>query len=104
MNFLNDQAACHSPAAKSPNGVATSGSRREKATVGRCPYTASDGVLRHLLPVIKFIGISGFQEIPVYTAYPYRVLFGKYSGTEIKIDGTEYLMLKEDDILGVVEK
>jgi hypothetical protein len=29
--------------------------RREKATVGRCPYTASDGVLRHLLPVIKFI-------------------------------------------------
>jgi chaperonin GroES len=33
-----------------------------------------------------------------------RVLFGKYSGTEIKIDGTEYLMLKEDDILGVVEK
>jgi chaperonin GroES len=33
-----------------------------------------------------------------------RVLFGKYSGTEIKIDGTEYLMLREEDILGVVEK
>ena len=33
-----------------------------------------------------------------------RVLFGKYSGTEIKIDGTEYLMLREEDILGVVVK
>ncbi len=33
-----------------------------------------------------------------------RVLFGKYSGTEIKIDGHEYLMMREEDILGVVEK
>lgn len=33
-----------------------------------------------------------------------RVLFGKYSGTEIKIDGNEYLMMREEDILGVVEK
>ncbi|MFM8316117.1 MAG: co-chaperone GroES [Deltaproteobacteria bacterium] len=33
-----------------------------------------------------------------------RVLFGKYSGTEIKIDGTEYLMMREEDILGVIEK
>ena len=32
-----------------------------------------------------------------------KVLFGKYSGTEIKIEGREYLMMREDDILGVVE-
>jgi chaperonin GroES len=32
-----------------------------------------------------------------------KVLFGKYSGTEIKIDGEEHLMMREDDILGVVE-
>ncbi|MGH8657833.1 MAG: co-chaperone GroES [Gammaproteobacteria bacterium] len=32
-----------------------------------------------------------------------RVLFGKYSGTEVKIDGTEYLVLREDDIMGVIE-
>jgi chaperonin GroES len=32
-----------------------------------------------------------------------RVLFGKYSGTEVKIDGEEHLILREDDILGVVE-
>jgi chaperonin GroES len=32
-----------------------------------------------------------------------RILFGKYSGSEIKLDGHEYLILKEDEILGVVE-
>jgi chaperonin GroES len=32
-----------------------------------------------------------------------KVLFGKYSGTEIKIEGKEYLMVREDDVLGVVE-
>jgi len=33
-----------------------------------------------------------------------RVLFSKYAGTEIKIDGDELLMMREDDILGVLEK
>ena len=33
-----------------------------------------------------------------------RVLFGKYSGTEIKVEGVEYLMMREEDILGIVEK
>jgi len=32
-----------------------------------------------------------------------RVLFGKYSGTEVKIDGEERLILREDDILGVIQ-
>jgi chaperonin GroES len=32
-----------------------------------------------------------------------RVLFGKYSGTEIKLEGEEYLILREDDVLGIVE-
>jgi chaperonin GroES len=32
-----------------------------------------------------------------------RVLFGKYSGTEITIDGTEYLIMREEDVLGVIE-
>lgn len=31
-----------------------------------------------------------------------RVLFGKYSGTEIKIDGVEHLVVREDEILGVL--
>ncbi len=33
-----------------------------------------------------------------------RILFGKYSGNEIKIDGIEHLILREDDVLGVIEK
>jgi chaperonin GroES len=31
-----------------------------------------------------------------------RVLFGKYSGTEIKVDGEEYLIVREDDVLGIL--
>ncbi len=33
-----------------------------------------------------------------------RVLFGKYSGSEIKIDGEEYLIMREDEILGILER
>jgi len=33
-----------------------------------------------------------------------RILFGKYSGTEIKINGEEHLILREDEVLGVVER
>ena len=32
-----------------------------------------------------------------------KILFGKYSGTEIKIEGEEFLMMREEDILGVIE-
>ena len=32
-----------------------------------------------------------------------RILFGKYSGSDIKIDGTEYLIMREDEVLGVIE-
>jgi len=33
-----------------------------------------------------------------------RVLFSKYAGTDVKIDGKEYLIMREDDILGIIEK
>ncbi len=32
-----------------------------------------------------------------------KILFGKYAGTEVKIDGEEYLIMREDDVLGVLE-
>ncbi len=32
-----------------------------------------------------------------------RILFGKYSGTEIKLDGEEHIIMREEDILGVIE-
>ena len=33
-----------------------------------------------------------------------RILFGKYSGSEIRLDGEEYLIMREDEVLGIVEK
>ena len=33
-----------------------------------------------------------------------RILFGKWSGTEVKLDGVDYLIMKESDIMGVVEQ
>jgi chaperonin GroES len=32
-----------------------------------------------------------------------RILFGKYSGTEVKIEGNEYLIMREEDVLGIIE-
>ncbi len=41
--------------------------------------------------------------IPLEIKVGDMILFGKYSGSEIKIEGNEYLIMKEDDVLGVVE-
>jgi len=41
--------------------------------------------------------------IPVDLKTGDKVLYGKYAGTEIKIDGEDHLILREDDVLGVVE-
>lgn len=43
------------------------------------------------------------KRIPMEIKAGDRVLFGRYAGTEIKIDGVEHLMMKADDILGVLE-
>jgi chaperonin GroES len=43
------------------------------------------------------------KVIPVDLKVGDKVLFGKYAGTEIKIDGSDYLIMREDDILGVIE-
>jgi chaperonin GroES len=42
--------------------------------------------------------------IPIDLKKGDRVLFGKWSGTEVKIDGIEYLIMKESDIMGVIEQ
>lgn len=44
------------------------------------------------------------QRAPLEIKKGDRILFGKYSGTEIKIDGSEYLMMREEDVLGIIEK
>ena len=52
------------------------------------------------------VGPGGRDEsgklIPIDLKEGDRVLFGKWSGTEVKIDGTEYLIMKESDIMGVL--
>jgi chaperonin GroES len=41
--------------------------------------------------------------IPLQVKEGTLILFGKYSGSEIKIEGTEYLIMKEDDVMGILE-
>ena len=43
------------------------------------------------------------KVIPLNVKAGDRILFGKYSGSEIKIDGEEHLILREEDVLGIVE-
>lgn len=43
------------------------------------------------------------KRVPLEVKIGDRVLFGKYAGTEVKIEGDEYLMMREDDVLGVIE-
>src|SRR5882762_1833709 len=53
------------------------------------------------------VGPGGRDEagklIPLDVKAGDRILFGKWSGTEVKIDGTEYLIIKESDVMGSVE-
>jgi chaperonin GroES len=54
------------------------------------------------------VGPGGRDEagkiIPIDLKVGDRVLFGKWSGTEVKIEGVEYLIMKESDIMGVIEQ
>jgi len=43
------------------------------------------------------------KKLPMAVKEGDRILFGKYSGSEVKIDGEEYLILREEDILGVLD-
>ena len=43
------------------------------------------------------------KKIPMDIKKGDRILFGKYSGTEVKVDGDDYLIMREDDVLGIVE-
>ena len=43
------------------------------------------------------------KRIPLDVKEGDRVLFAKYAGTEIKVDGVEHLFMKEDDILGIIK-
>ena len=44
------------------------------------------------------------KQLPLDVKKNDRILFGKYAGSDIKIEGEEYLIMREDDVLGVIEK
>jgi chaperonin GroES len=46
--------------------------------------------------------VKSSPSVPAPATKPDRVLFGKWSGTEVKIDGQDLLIMKESDIMGVV--
>ncbi len=56
---------------------------------------------------VKAVGngklLDSGERVPLEVKPGQRILFGKYSGSDIKIDGDEYLILREDEILGVLE-
>jgi chaperonin GroES len=76
--------------AKTAGGIIIPDTAKEKPQEGR----------------VVAIGPGGRDEagklIPIDVKVGDRVLFGKWSGTEVKIDGVEYLIMKESDIMGVL--
>jgi len=76
---------------KSPGGIVIPDSAAEKPMQGEILAAGNGKILEN-------------GEIrPLDVKVGDKVLFGKYSGTEVKIDGVEYLIMKESDIMGVLE-
>ena len=76
---------------KSPGGIVLPDSAQEKPMKGKVIATGNG----------KISSNGSIQPLDVKVND--NVLFGKYSGTEVKIDGEELLVMKEDDILAVIE-
>jgi chaperonin GroES len=76
---------------KTKGGIIIPDAAKEKPQEGRVIAVGEGKVLE-----------SG-QRSPVSVKVGDKILFGKYSGTEIKIDGEEHLILREDDVLAVIE-
>jgi chaperonin GroES len=68
------------------------------------PETAKEKPMKgEVIAVGKGKKTEDGKVIPVDVKKGDKVLFGKYAGTEIKIDGEEFLIMREDDILGIME-
>ncbi len=77
---------------KTKGGIIIPDAAKEKPQEGRV-VAVGDGKL-----------LESGQKVPLSVKAGDKILFGKYSGTEIKIDGEEHLILREDDVLAVVEE
>ena len=76
---------------KTKGGIIIPDSAKEKPIEGRV-IAVGDGKI-----------MEDGKKIPMEVKKGDRVLFAKYAGTEIKIDGEEHLMMKEDDVLAIIE-
>jgi chaperonin GroES len=78
--------------AKTKGGIIIPDSAKEKPQEGEIVAIGSGKIL------------DDGKLIPLEVKTGDRVLFGKYAGTEIKMDGEDFLMMKEEDILGIIQK
>ena len=76
---------------KSPGGIIIPDTAKEKPQEGKIVATGP-GKLD-----------ENGKRVPLEVRKGDRILFSKYAGTEIKIDGVEHLFMKEDDVLGVLD-
>ncbi|NNF51987.1 MAG: co-chaperone GroES [Gammaproteobacteria bacterium] len=68
------------------------------------PDTATEKPIRgEVVAVGKGKLLEGGEVRPLDIKNGDKILFGKYSGTEVKIDGEEYLVMREDDVMAVID-
>ena len=68
------------------------------------PDTAKEKPMEgRVIAVGKGKVLEGGKVVPLDVKKGDRVLFSKYAGTEVKLEGEEHLIMREDDILGIVE-
>ena len=72
------------------SGIILTGSAKEKPQVAEVIAVGPGGV------------VDG-KEVTMHVSVGYKVITSKYSGTEVKIDGTEYIVVRQNDILAIVE-
>ncbi|MFH2013151.1 MAG: co-chaperone GroES [Pseudomonadota bacterium] len=76
---------------KTKGGIIIPDSAKEKPQEGKIVAVGTGKVL------------EDGKKLPLDVKKGNKVLFGKYAGNEIQIDGEEYLIMREDDILGILE-
>ena len=68
------------------------------------PGSAAEKPMRgEIIAAGKGKRLESGEIVPLDVSVGDTILFGKYSGTEVKVDGTEYLVMREDDIMAVLE-
>ncbi|MBP0965276.1 MAG: co-chaperone GroES [Ruminococcus sp.] len=72
------------------SGIILSGAAKEKPVIAEIVAVGEGGM------------VDG-NEVKMYVSVGQKVLISKYAGTEVKLDGVEYTILKQSDILAVVE-